>query len=114
MWIRPLTLRDFSVRSKLANSVDPDETARGEPSHLDLHCLHMYICFDLPSEMVNMPGLNSTDFFTVLKQKGLGLMRFVVYCFLWSVQLWPGRNHHSPTCCFLLHWLQIAVQPSTL
>ena len=23
----------------MANSVDPDETARYEPSHLDLHCL---------------------------------------------------------------------------
>ena len=26
----------------MANSVDPDETARDEPSHLDLHCLHKY------------------------------------------------------------------------
>ena len=24
----------------MANSVYPDETAQGEPSHLDLHCLH--------------------------------------------------------------------------
>ena len=27
----------------MANSVDPDETARYEPSHLDLHCLHRYL-----------------------------------------------------------------------
>ena len=26
----------------MANSVDSDETARTEPSHLDLHCLHSY------------------------------------------------------------------------
>ena len=26
----------------MANSVQPDETARHEPSHLDLHCLHRY------------------------------------------------------------------------
>ena len=26
-----------------ANSVDPDDTAHYEPSHLDLHCLHMYL-----------------------------------------------------------------------
>ena len=26
----------------MANSVDPDETAR-EPSHQDLHCLHRYL-----------------------------------------------------------------------
>ena len=27
----------------MANSVDPDETARYEPSHLDLHFLHRYL-----------------------------------------------------------------------
>ena len=26
--------------NRMANIVDPDETARNEPSHLDLHCLH--------------------------------------------------------------------------
>ena len=31
------------IRSRQANSVDPDETARNEPSHLDLHCLQMYV-----------------------------------------------------------------------
>ena len=28
----------------MANSVDPDETAHCEPSHLDLHCLHKGLC----------------------------------------------------------------------
>ena len=27
----------------MANSVDPDETARYEPSQQDLHCLHRYL-----------------------------------------------------------------------
>ena len=26
----------------MLNSADPDETARYEPSHLDIHCLHRY------------------------------------------------------------------------
>ena len=26
----------------MVNSVDPDETARYEPSHLDLHCLQLH------------------------------------------------------------------------
>ena len=26
----------------MINSIDPDETAHYEPSHLDLHCLHRY------------------------------------------------------------------------
>ena len=32
-----------SIQDKIKqniNGVDPDETARHEPSHLDLHCLH--------------------------------------------------------------------------
>ena len=32
----------------MLNSVDYDE-----PSHLDLHCLHLSICFDLPGLKVN-------------------------------------------------------------
>ena len=27
----------------MENSIDPDETAHDEPSHLDLHCLHKYL-----------------------------------------------------------------------
>ena len=29
----------------MANSVDPDETAHCEPSHVDLHCLQRYLCW---------------------------------------------------------------------
>ena len=28
---------------RMANSVDPNETARYEPSHQDLHCLQRYL-----------------------------------------------------------------------
>ena len=27
----------------MANTVDPDEMAHNEPSHLDQHCLHRYL-----------------------------------------------------------------------
>ena len=27
----------------MANSIDPDETGRNEPSHLGLHCLQRYM-----------------------------------------------------------------------
>ena len=31
------------IKNRTANSVDPDEMAHYEPSHLDLHCLHRYL-----------------------------------------------------------------------
>ena len=31
------------IINKMASSVDPDEMAHYEPSHLDLHCLHRYM-----------------------------------------------------------------------
>ena len=31
------------IISKMANSVDPDEMAHYEPSHLDPRCLHRYL-----------------------------------------------------------------------
>ena len=43
----------------MANSVDPDETARNEPSHLDLHCLYRY-----PVWFARLKGLNRNDFTT--------------------------------------------------
>ena len=39
---------EFKFKNRMANSVDPDETAHHEPSHLDLHSLHICICFGLP------------------------------------------------------------------
>ena len=34
-----LTYFQSRIIKRMANSVDPDETARNEPSHQDLHCL---------------------------------------------------------------------------
>ena len=31
----------------MANSVDPDEMAHYEPSHLDLHCLQKYLYWSI-------------------------------------------------------------------
>ena len=40
------------VKSRMANSVDHDEMAHYEPSHLDLHCLQRYLF-----EFAGMKGL---------------------------------------------------------
>ena len=53
----------------MTNSIDPDEMAHDEPSHLDLHCLHRYWAWS--AENVNqsttftfiMGHLNSLPFF---------------------------------------------------
>ena len=31
------------IKNRMATRVNPDKTARYEPSHLDLHCLHRYL-----------------------------------------------------------------------
>ena len=44
LWMS-ITVNRESVKTKniMANSVDPDEMAHHEPSHLDLHCLQRYL-----------------------------------------------------------------------
>ena len=37
----------------MSNSVDPDETAHNEPSHLDLRCLQKHIIIAYGREVVN-------------------------------------------------------------
>ena len=37
----------------MSNSVDPDETAHYEPSHLDLHCLQKPVIIDCGSVRIN-------------------------------------------------------------
>ena len=48
-WTLPsLNLDTFIVaNNRMANSVDPDEMAHYEPSHLDLHCLQRYLYMGL-------------------------------------------------------------------
>ena len=47
LWSRTHPLLQIGFQSKnnyrMANCVDPDKTARYEPSHLDRHCLQRYI-----------------------------------------------------------------------
>ena len=38
MWVNPFVPTETNIDT-FANSADPDETARNEPSHLDLNCL---------------------------------------------------------------------------
>ena len=37
--------KKMSIRNpnRMANNLDPNEMARYEPSHLDLHCLHLFL-----------------------------------------------------------------------
>ena len=45
IWSHPLLQIEVLVKNnnRMANSVDPDEMAHYEPSHLDLHCLQRYM-----------------------------------------------------------------------
>ena len=45
----------------MANSIDPDETAHYEPSHLDLHCLHIYRFWS-----AKLKGLKTPTLFSLL------------------------------------------------
>ena len=40
------------INNRMANSVDPDETAHYEPSHLGLHCLQRYLYWSCRDERV--------------------------------------------------------------
>ena len=44
IWTHPLLQIEVwvNLNNRMANSVNPDETACYEPSHLDLHCLQSY------------------------------------------------------------------------
>ena len=52
----------------MANSVDPDETARYEPSHLDLRCLQRYLYWS-----VGMNGLSGYDLYNIA-------ITFLLFC----------------------------------
>ena len=42
----------------MTNSVDPDEMAHYEPSHLDLHCLHRYLFWSTGLKGLKFSGYN--------------------------------------------------------
>ena len=45
----------------MANSVDPDETACYEPSHLDLHCFHRYLFWSAGQKGLNTEYKNTNQ-----------------------------------------------------
>ena len=47
------------IKNRMTNSVDPDETARYEPSHLDIQCLHRYMYLFLSAGVREL--MNETD-----------------------------------------------------
>ena len=49
------------IKYRIANSVDPDETARYEPSHLDLHRLHRHLFWS-----AGLKGLDNDKTFAFL------------------------------------------------
>ena len=74
-------------KKKKANSVDPDETARYEPSHLDLHCLQGYLYWSVGRKRL-ISGQRRTCFAVSIMSPRLNFLtvrRFV---------------KHSASCCF--------------
>ena len=61
--------RGFSRISKnrMANSVDPDETAH-EPSHQDLQCLHRYLFTPVSLKGLMSIIVSEGVFFTILRE----------------------------------------------
>ena len=56
--------RSLYVKLKdcMPNSIDPDETAHYEPSHLDLRCLQKAIVIARGNEKVNLFSLQSVPY----------------------------------------------------
>ena len=55
-------------KNRMANSEDPDGTARYEPSHLDLHCLHRYLFWSAGLKVLNSKKIYfSVDIFLYLQ-----------------------------------------------
>ena len=85
------------ISNRIGNSVDPDETAHDEPSHLDLHCLQKYMY-----SSVGMKGLicftsNTFIFLEVLRWIftlcTVGSFEYFDFCFALckSTNLQPGE-----------------------
>ena len=52
---RDFDKKERKIVNRMANGVDPDEMARYEPSHQDLHCLLRYILSSSGLNYVNIP-----------------------------------------------------------
>ena len=67
----------------MANSADLDETARYEPSHLDLHCFQRYL-------LIGLKWLRITSHLATLLLEITTLMTWIVHGLL-SLQKWRGQ-----------------------
>ena len=56
------------IETKMANSVDPNETARDEPSDLNLHCLHRYLFLSAGLKAIS-PSLNGSRYVNFLEKQ---------------------------------------------
>ena len=52
------------TKNRMANSVDPDEMAHYEPSHLDLHCMHKHLNWS--TGLKRLRGIDSLSEETIL------------------------------------------------
>ena len=70
----------------MSNSVDPDETAHYEPSHLDLRCLQMPIIIAYGSERVNVFREAAE---LLLKHQLIGILNHYtrIYVMIWNPML---------------------------
>ena len=64
------------LNNNLSNSENPDETAHKEPSHLDLHCLHMCVRIYLMSEFTRLYPIHATKRINAIEQN-IALMQNV-------------------------------------
>ena len=64
----------------MTNSLDPDEMAHYEPSHLDLHCLQRYLFWSVGLKVVrgqDTPGGFSAIFYKETTFETSGLVSFI-------------------------------------
>ena len=86
----------------MANNVDPDETARYGPSHLDLHCLQRYPCWSAEMKGLNLLYYNSTLALSsdVSTHFGNCLIVYVVLPLLINGSI---QTNHKKTVVIVLH-----------
>ena len=90
----------------MANSVDPDEMAHYDPSHLDLHCLQKNL-----SQSAELKGLTFTDLGLIQQRANYDI--FLIFPRnqdLTFQSLFSGKNKNNISIC-LLNFLPSIVNP---
>ena len=62
----------------ISNSIDPDETAHYEPSHLDLHCLQKPMLLPIAVKVLTVFAEDLSN--SVIKRLWCTLVSFVLCC----------------------------------